>query len=47
MNQTVRKFVNILRGYASKISETDCLIEDVEIRERLLLTLPKGVDSEL
>jgi len=46
-NQTVRKFVNILRGYASKVSGTDRPIEDFEIRERLLSALPEGVGSEL
>jgi len=46
-NQTVRKFVNILRGYASKILGTNRLINDSEIRERLLLALLKGVGSEL
>lgn len=45
--QTVRKFVNTLRGYASKISGTDRPIEDSEIRERLLSALPEGVGSEL
>jgi len=46
-NQTVRKFINILRKYASKILRTDRLIKDVEIRERLLSVLLKGVSSEL
>jgi hypothetical protein len=45
--QTVRKFVNMLCGYASKISGTDRPIKDSEICERLLSALPKGVGSEL
>jgi len=47
MNQTVRKFINILRGYAFKVSRTDRLIEDVDIRDRFLKVLLKGVDGEL
>ena len=45
--QIVRKFVNMLRGYASKISGTDRPIKDSEIRKRLLSALPEGVGSEL
>jgi hypothetical protein len=45
--QTVYKFVNTLCGYTSKISGTNRPIKDSEIRERLLLALPKGVDSKL
>ena len=47
INQTVRKFVNIYRGYAFKISGTDRPIDDSEIRERLFSVLPEGVGSEL
>ena len=47
MNQTVRKFVNILYRYAFKVSRTDRLIEDVDIHDRLFLVLLKRVDSEL
>ena len=46
-NQTVRKFVNILYRYAFKVSRTDRLIEDVDIYDRLLLVLLKGISSEL
>jgi len=47
VNQTVRKFVNILRGYASKVLRTDRPIEDVDIRDRLLKALLESVSGEL
>ena len=46
-NQTVHKFINILRRYTFKVSGIDRLIEDVDIRNRLLKALLKGVGSEL
>jgi hypothetical protein len=45
--QIVCKFINTLYRYASKISETNRLIKDFEIRKRLLSALPKGISSEL